>query len=202
MPKFKIKEITKVVDGVEQTFQTYERVPTEEEIELQKRISTINVNEHTRTLIYDPDFRRSAYFRFETNDELKTRIAKRNLGYEYKKHSWKELVILEMNKHYDDWDYVQKIQVKYSNSKRDENEGYPDPNEIERLFGIAWYDILHEYYRWSPTEEWKFCIWTIDRVYFPDEPDNTKDAFDLSPKSAYYVSSAPIGIGMFDFNKE
>ena len=156
-----------------------------ERVELEEVMITIKLDEHTRmpildsyeeTLNYtfsngDPFVLDRYYYRFETDEEMKERIAKDKLGKKSDRgYSWKDLVILEMTYHDDSWDQIIEIRVKseeYEESvKEDDEYKYPDPNKIKEQFDIEWYDLLWEDYNSDPAEKWKFHIWTKNRVYF------------------------------------
>ena len=119
----------------------------------------MNQNEEvTRTLIFDANDRQ---YRFETDDEMQERTTKAKLGDPHRGSSWKKLVILEMNQYNDSWDQIQELHVEVARyGVEDEEEEFLDPNKIKEQFGIEWYDVLHQFYRWDPTEECRFHIWT------------------------------------------
>lgn len=180
--KYIEEKVVKEVDGVEQTsiipsyrietMEEYEQKVQAREQELQEMMKTIDPNEHTRILIFDND---DNIYRFETDNEIKERIARDKLKRSDKGSSWKERIVNEMKEHNDSWNQIQKIEVKCS--ELFENEEYADPNKIKEQFDVEWYDILPQYLEWDPTTEWVFHIWTKNRVYFIYDGD--------------YVSSAP-----------
>ena len=138
---------TVVVDGVEHTFKTpnyrtetieereqrllkAKEHKTKKELEFEEVMATINLNKHTRMPILDSNevthtfdsgrvFTYNQYFyRFETDEEMKERIAKDKLGKSDRGDSWKDLVIIEMTYHNDSWDQVIATQVKCENYEK------------------------------------------------------------------------------------
>lgn len=174
----------------ERKHRLYQERKTKERLELEEVMGTIKLNKHTRMPILDsyvftkpytdssgnpgkPFVYDRYFYRFETDEEMKERIAKDKLGKDSDRgRSWKERIVDEMKEHNDSWNQVIAIQVKCEECEKYEKEyesdgyKYPNPNKIKEQFDIEWYDVLWNEYKIERAEEWKFHIWTKTRVYF------------------------------------
>ena len=194
---------TVVVDGIEHTFKTpnyrtetieereqrllkVKEHETKKKLELEEVMITIKLDEHTRIPILDNNqepymcsdgelvtFDRP-YYRFETDEEMRKRIAKLQIeGPDDRQKVWKQEIIEVMEEYNDSWDQIEEIKVKLNppgwyNPNREYK--YPDPNKIVEQFDIEWYDIQWE--EGDPPDHWSFYIWTKDRIYFPEVYDH------------------------------
>ena len=140
-----------------------------EELELVTEMNKVKLNEHSRTLISDeveegkPLYTR--YYRLETDEEMKERIARDKLDRNERGRSWKEMIIEEMKEHEDSWDQIENIEVRPDSYILSEKV---NPNDIDVEFSnqdIKWYDIPFDHYGCDIPEGWPFTIWTKNRVY-------------------------------------